>query len=180
MFIRSERSSLRPRWPADWAELTTRIGDESVTRHLARAPWPTGREVLTAEQNPRCPQLLITLPTCEGSALIGCVGLMAAESEIELGYWIAPERWGQGYATEASRAVLSLARTLGHRRIVASHFPDNPASGNVLRKVGFRSAGETRLRFCPAQGIELPALTYALELEPCGCDDDDMGKARAA
>ena len=181
MFIRSERLFLRPGWPEDWSELATRMGDESVTRHLARAPWPAGREVLGAEQNPRCPHLLITLPTGDGSALIGCVGLMPAESGIELGYWIASERWGQGYATEASRAVLSLARTLGHRRIVASHFADNPASGNVLRKVGFRTTGETRPRFCPARGIELPALAYALDFDDaCDCDDDDMGKARAA
>jgi RimJ/RimL family protein N-acetyltransferase len=181
MFIRSERLFLRPGWPEDWADLAIRTGDEAVTRHLARAPWPAAREVLGAEQNPRCPQLLITLPTSDGSALIGCAGLVPAEDGIELAYWIAPERWGQGYATEASRAVLSLARTLGHKRIVASHFMDNPASGNVLRKVGFCPTGETRPRFCPARGIELPALTYVSVLDdPCDCDDDDMGKARVA
>lgn len=181
MFIRSERLFLRPGWPEDWAELAIRIGDESVTRHLARAPWPAAREVLGAEQNPRCPQLLITLPTSEGSALIGCAGLLPTEDGIELGYWITPERWSQGYATEAARAVLSLARTLGHRRIVASHFADNLASRNVLRKVGFRQTGETRLRLCPARGIELPAVTYALVLDECSaCDDDDMGNASRA
>ena len=181
MFIRSERLFLRPGWPEDWAELVTRIGDESVTRHLARAPWPAAREALGCEQNPRCPQLLITLPTSEGSALIGCAGLLPTEEGIELAYWVAPERWGQGYATEAARAVLSLARTLGHRRIVASHFADNPASGIVLSKVGFRPTGDSRLRHCPARGIELPALTYALVLDECGdCDDDDMGKASRA
>lgn len=180
MFIRSERLFLRPGWPEDWAELAIRIGDESVTRHLARAPWPAAREVLGAEQNPRCPQLLITLPTSEGSALIGCAGLVPVDDGVELAFWIAPGRWGQGYATEAARAVLSLARTLGHRRIVASHFVDNPASGNVLRKVGFRPTGETRQRLCPARGIALPALTYALVLDDsCDCDDD-MGKANRA
>lgn len=186
MFIRSERLFLRPGWPEDWAELTTRIGDEAVGRHLTRSPWPytpaAAREYLKAPGegggDSRCPQFLVTLPTREGSQLIGCAGLAPGEDGIELCYWIARERWGQGYATEAARAVLSLARTLGHRRIVASHFADNPASGNVLHKVGFSPTGETRPRFCPARGAELPALTYALALdEACDCDDDDMGKA---
>lgn len=176
MFIRSERLFLRPGWPEDWAELAASVGDESVARHLARAPWPCSG----GQANPRCPQLLVTLPTSEGSALIGCAGLTPGDDGVELGYWISRERWGQGYATEAARAVLSLARTLGHRRIVASHFADNPASGNVLRKVGFCPTGETRPRLCPARGVELPAVGYALTLdEPCGCDDDDS-KMRAA
>jgi RimJ/RimL family protein N-acetyltransferase len=180
MFIRSERLFLRPGWPEDWTELAVRIGDESVVRNLAQAPWPypssAAREFLTAEHDPRCPQLLVTLPTSEGSQLIGCVGLAPREDGIELGYWIARERWGQGYATEAARALLSLARTLGHRRIVANHFADNPASANVLRKVGFRPTGETRQRFCMARGREVPALSYALALDgPCDCDGPDLG-----
>ncbi|MDB5723470.1 MAG: family N-acetyltransferase [Novosphingobium sp.] len=189
MFIRSERLFLRPGWPEDWAELMTRIGDEAVGRQLSRSPWPytpaAAREYLKPPGetggDPRCPQFLVTLPTCDGSQLIGCAGLASSADGVELGFWVARERWGQGYATEAARAVLSLARTLGHRRIVASHFADNAASGNVLRKVGFSPTGETRLRFCPARGAELPALTYALALdEACACDDDDMGNASRA
>ena len=185
MFIRSERLFLRPGWPEDWSELRARIADEGIVRNLARAPWPytadSAREFLRAEHDSRLPQLLVTLPTGEGSALIGCAGLTPGEDGIELVYWIARDRWGQGYATEAARAVLSLARTLGHRRIVANHFADNASSGRVLHKLGFCPTGETRQRFCLALGKEVPALTYALTLdEPCGCDDDpDMGKRAA-
>jgi RimJ/RimL family protein N-acetyltransferase len=32
---------------------------------------------------------------------------------------------------------MRIARTLGHRRLTAGHFTDNPASGRVLRKLGF-------------------------------------------
>jgi RimJ/RimL family protein N-acetyltransferase len=185
MFIRSERLFLRPGWPEDWAELMARIDDDAVGRHLTRSPWPytctAAREYLQAEGDPRCPQFLVTLPTRDGSALIGCAGLAPGEDGVELGFWVARERWGQGYATEAARAVLSLARALGHQRIVASHFADNPASENVLRKVGFCPTGETRLRFCPARRAEVPALTYALALdEPCDCDDDPAAAMRAA
>ena len=181
MFIRTERLFLRPGWPEDWSELMTRIADESVARHLSGVPGTAVRDVLKAQHDPRCPQFLVTLPTSEGSALIGCAGLAPGEDGVELAYWIARERWGQGYATEAARAVLSLARTLRYGRITAAHFADNPASGKVLRKVGFQPSGETRPRFCPARGMELPALTYTLTLdEPCDCDDDPASAMRAA
>lgn len=184
MFIRSERLFLRPGWPEDWSELRARIADEGIVRNLVKAPWPytadSAREFLRAEQDPRLPQLLVTLPTSEGSALIGCAGLTPTEDGIELGYWIARDRWGQGYATEAARAVLSLARTFGHRRIVANHFADNASSGRVLRKLGFCPTGRTQPRFCLSRGENVPALGYELALdEPCGCDDPDMGKRAA-
>jgi RimJ/RimL family protein N-acetyltransferase len=181
MFIRTERLFLRPGWPEDRSELMPRIADEAVARHLSRVPATLASDFLKAQPDPRCPQFLVTLPTSDGSALIGCAGLVPGEDGIELAYWIARERWGQGYATEAARAVLSLARTLRYGRIVASHFEDNQASGKVLRKIGFQPSGEIRPRFCPARGTELPAQTYELTLDqPCDCDDDPPNAMRAA
>ena len=55
-----------------------------------------------------------------------------------MGYWIARDHWGRGYASEAGRAALEVVRALGHRRVQAGHYVDNPASGRVLRKLGFR------------------------------------------
>lgn len=185
MFIRSERLFLRPGWPEDWAEMTARIGDAAIVRNLAHAPWASTaldeRDPAAAATDPRCPQLLVTLPTSDGSEVIGCAGLAPGPEGIELGYWIARARGGQGYATEAVRALLSLARTLGHRRIVANHCQDNHASGAVLRKAGFRPTGQTRLRFCIERGVEVPAQAYALELGgPCDCDDDPDSEMQAA
>jgi hypothetical protein len=85
---------------------------------------------------------------------------------------------GQGYATEAGRAVLSLARTLGHKVLMARHFLDNPASGRVLRKLGFAptASGE---RFSLGRGVAAPSLAYALDLgSPSDCDDDLGGDGR--
>ena len=121
----------------------------------------------------------MTVPTSsEPARFIGSVGLGVNDGEIELGYWIARDYWGRGYATEAARAVLKLAKTLGHRRISAGHFTDNPASGRVLTKVGFEPTGEVRSRFSLARGSEAPAVIHALTLgEPSDCDggcDPDM------
>jgi RimJ/RimL family protein N-acetyltransferase len=141
MFIRSERLFLRPGWPEDWAEVLTAINDEGVVCNLASAPWPytmdDAMEFARRPQERMLPHFIVTLPTPEGAKLIGSAGLGRNGDDIELGYWIARSQWGQGYATEAVRAVLRLAEALGHRRIVDGHFADNPASGRVLTKAGF-------------------------------------------
>lgn len=178
MFMRSERLFLRPAWPEDWQELLTRVADEGVVRNLAKVPWPytaeDARWFASQPQDQRLPHFFITLPTsAEPARLIGCIGFAADDDEIELGYWLAREYWGQGYASEAARAVIGLARTLGYRRLVAGHFIDNPASGRVLRKVGFRPTGQIRQRFSLARGTEVASIEHELELgETCRGNDD--------
>jgi len=62
-----------------------------------------------------------------------------------LGYWIAPEHRGNGYATEASELLVD--HGVSHERlhgIEASVYEHNPTSARVLEKVGF--TGERVLR----------------------------------
>lgn len=183
MFIRSERLFLRPGWPEDWEELLTVINDEGVVRNLARAPWPYtmdhAMEFAAREQERLLPHFFVTLPTSKGARLVGSIGLGRDGDDVELGYWIAREWWGQGFATEAARAVLRLAAALGHRRLVAGHFADNPASGRVLAKAGFRPTGEQRMRFSAGRGAEAPAVSYAIALDGGEVAEDEM-VARAA
>ena len=179
MFFRSERLFLRPGWPEDWSDLFGRIADERITGNLAHVAWPyqagDARNSAGRPQDARHPQFLITVPTMGagsddgGSELIGCIGMADWDGEVHLGYWIARERWGQGYATEAARAVLAIARTLGHRRIVAAHHADNPASNRVLHKIGFRPAAAT--------GRGVPVLELMLEAATGGDDDGSGGQA---
>ncbi len=186
MFIRSERLFLRPGWPEDWEQLYEGIADERVVRNLAKAPWPYepdhARDFAARPQDRRKPHFLVTLPGAAGTKLIGGIGLARDEAgEVELGYWFARPHWGQGYATEATRAVLGLAQALGHRRVVAGHFVDNPASGRVLIKAGFRPAGIVRQRFSAARGVEVPSLAYAVELgESRNGEGDEVIAMRAA
>lgn len=165
MFHRSERLFLRPPFPEDWETILTGIGDDGVVRNLARAPWPynvdDAREFAARPQDPRLPHFLVTLP---GTGVIGSVGLGESDGEAELGYWIARNYWGQGFATEAANAVLRIARTLGHRRLTAGHFVDNPASGRVLRKLGFVATGRIAKRHCCARGALVDSVEYACDL----------------
>lgn len=177
MFIRSERLFLRPAWPEDWEAIYAGIADEAVVMNLARAPWPYTPDDAQAfaargVANGRFPTFLVTLP---GTGVIGGAGIHDHDPDAaEIGYWIARAHWGRGYAPEAARALLSIARALGHCRIAAGHFVDNPASGRVLRKAGFRPTGAAAKRFSVARGREVDSVEYAIELcQPCGCDDDD-------
>ena len=169
MFLRTQRLFLRPAWPEDAPELTRAIGQEAIVRMLARVPWPYAEEDalswIASAKSPYLPNLLITLPEEDGR-IIGCVGLHEDGGQIEAGYWIAPTHWGRGYATEALSGLLALAKLAGHRRIVSRHAADNPASGRVLRKAGFRPTGRARpFRSLGRETGKLAAPEYALDLE---------------
>lgn len=171
MFIRSGRLFLRPAFPEDSRELYEAICDAGIVSMLASAPWPYLRKdaeaFCTAAVDPLTPRFVITLPGAKGAPIIGTVGFKHAEGGLEMGFWIARDHWGRGYATEAGRAALEVVRALGHRRVQAGHYLDNPASGRVLRKLGFRETGEISPAFCRARGGEL-VLTrrYGLEFDP--------------
>jgi len=167
MFLRTERLFLRPAWLEDAPELTRAIAQESVVRMLARVPWPYreehARTWIAAPRDPRLPNLLVTLPG-EGGRIVGAFGLHEDESRIEVGYWIAPEHWNRGYASEALCGLLSLARLVGCRQIGGCHAADNPASGRVLRKAGFRPTGRARAYHSLGRSAKVEALEYALDL----------------
>ena len=83
---------------------------------------------------------------------IGCIGyLKQSESNIsigehdaEVGYWTARPYWNQGIASEALRLVVDHCfGPKGMRTLWGDYFLDNPASGRVMEKCGFRDTGET-------------------------------------
>jgi len=61
---------------------------------------------------------------------------------VTTGYAIAPDHWGGGYATEATRAIVDLAAGLdGVYRVWAFCDVDNRASARVLEKAGLIREG---------------------------------------
>ncbi len=168
MFYRSERLLLRPPWPEDWVRVHAAISDVEIVRNLSRAPWPyhadDARQFVNLPIQPKTPRFLLT-HVADSAQLIGCIGIDPHGEDVELGYWIARAHWSLGYATEAGRSVLEIAQMLGHRRIVASHFCDNPASGRVLRKLGFEQTGEESMRFSHGRGEEAMVVEYDINLD---------------
>lgn len=182
MFARTERLLLRPGWPEDAAALANAIADPGIVRNLARAPWPysedDARTFLASWTDAPLPSFVLVQRTAAQPRLIGCIGMDAVDNgETELGYWIARPFWGLGYATEAGRHMVQLARTLGIQQLKASHFTDNPASGSVLRKLGFRPTGRVVERASKGRSGTSPTVEYTRDIAAPGNDaggDDDV------
>jgi RimJ/RimL family protein N-acetyltransferase len=81
--------------------------------------------------------------------VIGYCGLIDSgggpDGELELAFELLRRVWRQGYATEASLAVLDWARSCGYERLWATVWEWNTASRRVLAKVGFTETGRKEL-----------------------------------
>ncbi|MFL6856765.1 MAG: GNAT family N-acetyltransferase [Allosphingosinicella sp.] len=177
MFARTDRLLLRPGWIEDAPALFTAIRDEAIVRNLATAPSPyrldDAAAFLATERKADDPVMLIFRRTGGEPELIGTIGFAGRPGgEVELGYWIARAHWNRGYATEAGAAVLRMARdTYRLPRLVAGHFLDNPASGRVLEKLGFRPTGAIMPRYSAGRGAFAPVKNYARELAEADAEE---------
>lgn len=147
------RLLLRPFLPTDAPDVSVLAGHEEVARNTLNIPHPYKREhaedwiASHRGQYDRREAVTYAVTRADHGALVGAIGLILdPENQLaELGYWIGRDHWGQGFATEAARAVLRWAfDALGLHRVHASHFPNNPASGRVLEKLGMRHEGRFR------------------------------------
>lgn len=77
----------------------------------------------------------------ETNELIG-TALIYYEEEVEcweVGYNLGRNYWGKGYTTEAMKSIIEFAKAkLGIMELVGRYAKENPASGNVMKKLGFR------------------------------------------
>jgi RimJ/RimL family protein N-acetyltransferase len=168
MFAITPRLLLRPGWREDAPAVFAAIADEEIVRNLAQVPWPyrleDGEDWLARPHDPVRPSCLIFLRG-DPTRVAGCVGLHAGEEgRVELGYWIARPLWGRGIATEAAAAMVAAARdSLRIPRLVSGHFADNPASGRVLEKLGFRPTGMEK-RFSAGRRETAPCRLLELDL----------------
>lgn len=166
MEIRTGRLRLRPPAAADRDAVVAAIGHWDVARWLARVPHPyaaaDAEAFIAASAARRAAGRELALLVLDGDGLAGCIGLDQLGPEPELGYWITPDRWGRGYATEAAAAAITLAfDRLGADRIRSGVFAGNDASLAVQRKLGFEITGRSRV-FCLARGEELDHIDTVL------------------
>lgn len=153
MPIPTERLVLRRFRPADAETLAAYRSAPEVARYQSwEAPYPVEKARYAVESmvaaDPEQPgwfQWAIEL-TAE-RAHIGDVGVNLHDNlmQAEIGYTLAPERQGHGYATEAVRAVLDhLFRVRGLHRVSAECDARNIASARLLERLGFTREGLLR------------------------------------
>jgi ribosomal-protein-alanine N-acetyltransferase len=167
----TERLLLRRPEQADVPAITAMIGDWDVVKNLATAPYPYLEEhagafiARIADDAARGESHEFAITRKPDGAYVGTMGLHLRDGAFEIGYWLGKPYWKMGYATEAARKVVSFAfGELGATRLVAGWFHDNPASGHVLEKLGFRPDGAEQ-RICAARGHSVYCHRVALDRE---------------
>jgi [ribosomal protein S5]-alanine N-acetyltransferase len=151
--ILTARLRLRPFRPKDAPAVAELCAAREIAATTLHIPHPYAREDAErwiASHGPsrrRGKSLDFAMTLRVGEEMIGAVSLRIEpdHDRAELGYWIGKPFWNQGYATEGARAAVAFGfRTLRLHRIYAHHMASNPASGEVLLKLGMRYEGRIR------------------------------------
>ena len=177
-YLETDRLTLRP-FTADDAELLIELdSDPAVMRYLTGGV-PTPPETIRERH---LPNILAGLEKWEyrlglfaahekaGGAFIGWFILRPkAEGpldEVELGYRLRQDAWGNGYATEGSQAMARKAFTeLGVRLVWAETMFVNRGSRNVMEKLGMRHVDTYFPELEPIEGSEHGEVRYELTAE---------------
>jgi [ribosomal protein S5]-alanine N-acetyltransferase len=167
--IETERLRLRRFGPGE-ADLVFRVmGDPLVMRHypgvydLARSRIVL-ENVLAAYE--RLGYSMLVVERRSDGAFVGQVGLLHwddvdARADVEVAYMLVPERWGEGYATEAARACRDWAfEELGVDRVVSFIATENRPSIAVAQRNGMR-----RLKRLQHNRFGKPIYVYGISRE---------------
>lgn len=168
--LETARLLLQPWTPDDAAAFGPIATDPRVLRYInGGEPWSEerirdwiDRQMQGYADREVCMWKLIEK---QSSELIGFCGIQPLDDtgEMEIGWWLAPSRWGRGFATEAARVALrdGIDR-VRLDRIVAVAMPENTASINVIKKLGMRFE-----RSAERKGF--PVVWYSIEAsQPAG------------
>jgi len=173
--FRIETKRLWLRWPrlADAPAMERYCAKWEVARYTTRIPhpYPKGsaeRFVYAArEANALGRELTLVLTTISTPAkAIGTISLERRGADrLTLGYVLAPEVWGRGYATEAVSAMVKAAFRLSQASAMDANVAcANDASRRVLEKAGFAQVGRG-MRGAPARGAMVESDVFALKRE---------------
>lgn len=171
--MQTDRIILRP-WQESNADSLFRYASDPIVGE--RAGWPPHKSVeesldiiRTVFNNPTTWAIILK----ETNEAIGAMGYMpdcplnlsAREVEPLVGYWIGKPYWNQGICTEALQLMVEhIRKETNYTSLISSHFIDNPASGRVMEKCGFKPTGETVVDELLHTGKDHPMRVLRLEL----------------
>jgi RimJ/RimL family protein N-acetyltransferase len=162
--LETERLLLRRPTLADVKAIARLANDRRIAENTRRLPHPYSQDhaiefVRNAAKDKRGTAFLIE----SNFTPIGVVGVDWREPDApELGYWLGVEHWGQGFGTEAARAVIDFTfEEFEVEHLVAGARVSNPSSRNILEKCGFQWSGVELHRF-EALGSSSPVDCFRL------------------
>ena len=143
--LATERLILRAPCFEDARTIAALANDRRIAENTLRIPHPYGladaQSFITAA-NASDGEIVFLIATRGGNVIGGCGIARFGEEPPEIGYWLGVPFWGQGYATEAVRAVIDHAfGDLGYDALAGGARVSNPASRRVLEKCGFQWTG---------------------------------------
>ena len=146
LIISTQRLTLRPVETKDFPVVGRALSDPMVVRYYgvqyatpeeARIQMQWFDDIKTAGTG-----FWWAICTSGNAECIGAVGLNdlnALSRKAQLGFWLLPAYWGNGYGTEAVRAIVQHAFTHFHLSRIEAHVEtENRQSARLLTRAGFR------------------------------------------
>jgi RimJ/RimL family protein N-acetyltransferase len=167
--IEADGFVLRPLSKADAGQLGLYAGDERIAKATSSIPHPlppgsTEGFIERSLADDRAEDVWVIDPSDDSSQVLGVIGLTRMDREqSEIGYWVAPQLWGNGLASKAVEALVA-ANPQACRTLFGSVFQDNPASARVLTNAGFEYIGDAET-FSVARDASVPTWTYIKKLD---------------
>ena len=162
--LETERLTLRRPTLADVTAIARLANDRRIAVNTRRLPHPYSRDhaiefVRALAGAGRATVFLIE----NNQSPLGMVGIDWREQDApELGYWLGVEHWGQGFGTEAARAVIDFFfEEFDAEHLISGARVANPSSRNILEKCGFQWSGVELHRF-EALGSSTPVDCFRL------------------
>ena len=152
--IETDRLRFRPWRESDAEDLFRWASDPDIGERAGWPPHQTIDDSLAVIKTIFSNDHTWALELKQSGHVIGCMGYYSygdsnieiGEHDAEVGYWIAKPHWNQGLCTDALRAMIDYCfDNRAFDTLWADCFIDNPASGRVMEKCGFRDTGRTNL-----------------------------------
>ena len=162
--LETERLTLRRPTLADVKAIAHLANDRRIAENTRRLPHPYQQDhaVEFVRATAAADSEMVFLIE-QNYSPIGMVGIdRSTQDAPELGYWLGVDHWGQGFGTEAARAVIDFFfEEFDAEHLISGARVANPSSRNILEKCGFQWSGVELHRF-EALGSSTPVDCFRL------------------
>lgn len=145
VFLEGDRITLRTIEEEDLDFLQEAVNDPSVRHPLGGRDPINGKQEREWYEESASSDDDVNVLICRDGEAMGTIALRSEDATGvtgEIGIFLAPDYWGEGYGTEASRVITDYAfRERRHHRVMARVFEGNQASMRIWEKLGFRHEG---------------------------------------